>query len=397
MPSKPTQFLAISFFAFLALGLPLGVLNIAWTYMQTTFGVNLEAIGILLGVSTVGRLFTSFISGRVIAQIGLGTFLLLGSSSAALGLLGYALAPSWEMLLVAALVTSLGAGALDAALNTFVSANYSTSRLNWLHAAFGVGLTIGPQLVTLLVIRLGAAWQINYLVIMSSQIVLAVIFLFTRKQWSINTTASDNQSERGASIAETLRLPIVLLSLLLIFIYGGVEIGAGQLSNPLLTRARGIDPETASTWISFYWLSLTIGRIFIGALADRLGNTVLMRICMIGMVLGTILLATNGNSLLNFAGLGLIGFAIAPMFPVLIAETPRRVGMRHVANTIGFQIGFAGIGAALLTGLGGALAETIGLEIIGPFLVVNALATMLLHEFIVARAARAVAVAAVSN
>jgi fucose permease len=315
-----------------------------------------------------------------------------------LGLLGYAFAPSWGMLLVVATIASMGAGVLDAGLNTFVSANYSVSRLNWLHAAFGVGMTLGPLLVTLLVIRLGAPWQLTYLVVMAIQSGLAITFFLTRKQWVVDTTTIDEpQSSSGASIVETLRLPIVLLSLTLFFIYGGVEIGTGQLSNPLLTRSRGINLETASAWISFYWLSLTIGRIFIGTIVDRLGNTLLLRISMFGMVLGTVLLAFRGSSILNFAGLALIGFSIAPMFPVLIAEVPRRVGTRHIANTIGFLIGFAGIGAALLTGFGGALAERIGLEIIGPFLVTIAVAMALLHEWMIAREARGVAVAAVSK
>ena len=394
---RRNQLLVISYLAFTALGFPLGVLNIAWEYMQTTFGVRLDYIGILLTVATAGRLFTSFISGRVIARVGLGTFLTVGSTAIGLGLLGYALSPYWETLLLAAVIASMGSGMLDAGLNTFVSANYSVSRLNWLHAAFGVGLTIGPQLVTLLVIRMGAAWQYAYLIVVIPHTALAITFLITRRWWTFTTSTSEEGQSSGASIAETLRMPVVLISLLLFFIYGGVEIGAGQLTSPLFTRSRGIDVETASTWISFYWLALTIGRIFIGTVADRLGNTLLLRICMFGMVVGTIMLAIKGSPVLNFAGLALIGFAIAPMFPVLIAETPRRVGLRHVANTIGFQIGFAGIGAALLTGFGGALTENFGMEIIGLFLVVNAVATAALHEIMLFRENRRIVAAVVSK
>src|SRR5690606_24781479 len=173
--------------------------------------------------------------------------------------------------------------------------------------------TIGPQLVTLLVIRMGAAWQYAYLIVVIPHTALAITFLITRRWWTFTTSTSEEGQSSGASIAETLRMPVVLISLLLFFIYGGVEIGAGQLTSPLFTRSRGIDVETASAWISFYWLALTIGRIFIGTVADRLGNTLLLRVCMFGMVVGTIMLAIKGSPVLNFAGLALIGFAIAPM------------------------------------------------------------------------------------
>jgi fucose permease len=62
------------------------------------------------------------------------------------------------------------------------------------------------------------------------------------------------------------------------------------------------------------------------------------------------------------------GFAIAPIFPGLVSGTEERVTARHAANTIGMQIGAAGLSGAVIPGLAGVLAQRISLEVIPPYL-----------------------------
>ena len=75
----------------------------------------------------------------------------------------------------------------------------------------------------------------------------------------------------------------------------------------------------------------------------------------------------------------------APIFPSLVANTPRRLGAERAAHLIGFQVGAASLGIAFLPALAGVLAEQHGLETIPPLLVLSALVMLLLHEAIVAR------------
>ena len=72
------------------------------------------------------------------------------------------------------------------------------------------------------------------------------------------------------------------------------------------------------------------------------------------------------TSTLSFVGLALIGLALAPIFPSLIATTPERLGTAHTANGVGFQIAAAVLGQSLLPGMMGILARHLGLEMVGP-------------------------------
>lgn len=389
----PLPLLIIAYLAFIVIGLPGGVLNIAWDYMQPTFGVSLGSLGILLGAGTIGYLFTSFINGRVIGRLGISRALLTGSVLGALGMFTYVIAPSWEALLAFSVFASLGSGILDAGLNTFVSTHYSAGRLNWLHAAFGVGATLGPLIATFTIVRLDQSWRVSYGIAMVMFVVIALCFLLTRKSWTLEAGETpETRATRAPDVGfiETLRVPLATLLIALFFMYGGVEVGAAQLTNTLFVDARGISQETAGFWIGFYWFSFTAGRVLMGFVADRVSTVLILRVGMVGAVIGTVLLALRTVPAVSFLGLALIGFSLAPMFATLIADTPRRVGQRYAANAIGFQVGMTSVGIALLPGLGGFLADHVGLEIIGPFMVVIALIMAGIHEFMLYYEARRV-------
>lgn len=373
-----TRLLLISFFGFVIAGLPMGVLNLAWGYMQATFGVTLDALGILLTAFMVGRLVASFTSGVITNRTGVGRFLLMGHLITCAGLLGHAVAPTWPSLVLAGGALGFGAGVVVAGFNTYVAANYSAGRLNWLNACFGLGQTLGPLLVTLIAVNLGFSWRWSYGSVLVLQSVSLVFLLLTLPQWRLRS--GDATASPDVSMRDTLRRPYVWLSMALVFVYGGAEVGGGQLTSSLFTDGRGIDVQTTGLWISIYWASFTVGRVLMGALVDRISNTALLRLSMLGAIAGAGLIWWNPLTLVSFLGLAFMGLSFATIFPTIAARTPDRVGIAHAANTMGFQIGASGLGGAFLPGLGALLAEEISLEIIGPFLLLINIGVLLLHE-----------------
>ena len=96
-------------------------------------------------------------------------------------------------------------------------------------------------------------------------------------------------------------------------------------------------------------------------------------------LVGAVLFWWNPIQLVSVAGVFLVGFAMAPIFPGLVSGTSQRVGPRHAANTIGIQISAAGLGGALLPSLAGFLAERISLEAIPVMLAVSLLGLLFLY------------------
>ena len=107
---------------------------------------------------------------------------------------------------------------------------------------------------------------------------------------------------------------------------------------------------------------------------------------MVGVALGSACIWCN-VAIVSFVGLALVGFCVAPLFPSLISVTPGRAGAAHAANAIGFQVASASLGIPIISGLAGVLAERMGLEIVGPFLLATSVVMLVLHEAIVRRQA----------
>jgi len=183
---------------------------------------------------------------------------------------------------------------------------------------------------------------------------------------------------------DTLRLPIVWLGMAMLFFSAGVEISTGQLTNSLFVTGRHLDPKMVGTWISLYWLGLTVGRIVNGTISDRVSHALLLRVNIAGAIIGTGFIAANFSPVASAAGLVLTGFALGPLAPTLYSDTVKRVGARHAPATIGFQNVGAGFGLSIAPAIGGILAEAIGLEVIGPYLITLASISLFIHELILA-------------
>ena len=84
-------------------------------------------------------------------------------------------------------------------------------------------------------------------------------------------------------------------------------------------------------------------------------------------------MAVPGPAWIAVLGLVVIGFAAAPVFPLLTLTTAERVGAAHADRTIGLQIGGAGLGGALIPAGIGVLLGVAGVEALGPTLVVLSL------------------------
>jgi fucose permease len=370
---------ALALVGFVSLGLPDGLLGVGWPSIRASFGLPLDALGPLLLTAACGYLLASVGSGGAVRRIGLGFWLALSSALMAAGLFGIALAPTWWILVVVALAIGFGGGAIDAGLNAYLALCHGARVLNWLHACFGVGATIGPFIMTT-VLQVGWSWRWGYASAALIQVVLALAFMATVGLWRAGSVDRLAAPVREASLLMTLSQPAVQLGIALFFVYTGVETAIGQWCFTVLTEGRGLPVATAALLTSLYWGSFTVGRLLAGLAGDRVPAVPLVRLASLGIVVGAALLSLDRADGITFVGLAILGLACAPIFPTLIATTPARLGHQHATTAIGFQVGAASLGIALVPGLAGILAERFGLNLVYPAILISALVMVLLHE-----------------
>jgi fucose permease len=371
--------IGLAYVSFVSLGLPDGLLGIAWPSVRAFFQLPLDALGALLVMFTTGYLLSSCSSGWLLERLNIGTLLALSCLATALSLLGYALAPWWWFMVALGTLSGLGAGAIDTGLNTFAATHFSPRLVNWLHACYGIGASSGPVLMTS-VLNMQRPWQWGYGIVGVGQLLLAACFVLTRRRWPVVRPTPAAAAGPLPSSWSTLRLPVVWLSIAVFFVYTGLEAAAGAWTYSLFTEARSVPTMTAGMWVSVYWGALMIGRLLAGVVVHVVSVQRLLRLCLFHLALGATLLWLNPTSTISFLGLALMGLACAPIFPSLIATTPERLGAVHTAPGVGFQIAAAVLGQSLLPSLIGVLARYHGLEIVGPALLTIAVGLLVLYE-----------------
>ena len=373
-----TGLVLLIFLAFIALGLPDSLMGVGWPSIRAGFAVPLDALGLLMITSTGGYIFSSFISGFLISRMGVGGLLAASCALTGLSLLGYTLVPAWGFMVFLGTFAGLGAGAIDSGLNAYAAENFSEGLMQWLHASYGIGVTMGPIIMTFALSSFDS-WRLGYDVVAFAQLLLAAAFVLTLPLWSrkAKNTESEQTEKKEKLLTEfktpmgsSIKQPAVWVSVALFFVYTGSEVALGAWAYTLLTESRGIDPTLAGFWAGSYWATFTIGRILAGLYAKRLGLHTLVRASFSLALLGAILLWWNPSNLVSLLGIALIGFAIAPVFPGMMSGTSRRVGLEHAANTIGLQMGGTALGSASIAGLMGVLARHISLEVIPLCLVI---------------------------
>jgi fucose permease len=312
--------------------------------------------------------------------------LIASSLLSAISLVGFAIAPAWSMIIALGALGGLGSGVTDAGLNTYLAAEYNEGQMQWLHASWGLGATLSPLIMTVS-LSLLASWRPAYIFVGILMAIMAICFVVTHQAWKRpkkTEAAETHPVERGlmdyqTSIWRTLLRIVTWFSIIMFLLYTGSEYILGNWTYTLLTEGRGVNLQLAGVWSAGYWATFTAGRVVAGIYAHRIRLNVLLIAGMALSITGAILFWWNPSGLVSILGLFIIGFAMAPIFPGLVSNTRQRVGARYAANTIGIQLGAAGLGGALLPSLAGTLAQRASLENIPMVLTVSLLVLLIVY------------------
>jgi len=362
-------------------GLSVSILGVVWPDLRHTFGMPLEAVGTLITVSMVSHLLASFNNGRFLNRFSMGQMLFAGTLITTVGLWSMALAPTWLLLILASFISGWGAGILNPSLNTIAAEDKRPKLMHWLHAAFGIGASIGPLVITWL-ISMGFSWRTGYWLIGGIFAFTAVLFLATISQWQStikNAVAQSTNPKTAVTLRQALTRPIIWLSMLFFLLYTGMEVTVGQWSYSLFTEARNITPVQAGLWVSAFYGSMTAGRILWGWFNLTYASWKI-HTSLLGVIVGAGLLWLN-LGWTGEAAVVIIGLCASAVFPMMMSGTSRRVGEAFTTHTIGLQVAMASIGASIVPGLAGLVAGKWGLEVIGLFVLGTAVLLTFVHQW----------------
>ncbi len=349
-----TLLLVIIYVVFVSLGLPDSLFGAAWPVVHLDFDINesfASLYGIITGFCTGG---VSFISGWLIRKFGTGKVTLISTMLTVIGLFIMSISPNIVIMMLGAVVLGYGAGVIDTALNNFISLHYKAQHMNWLHACWGVGVTISPLIMSAFLTEDTGSWRSGYRVVAVLQLSIGIIIALTLNKWKIvkEDFCTEKSDQPQKSLFEILKINGVLPSVLSQGIYCSMEFTIGTWGASYLVNVHSLSPAEAAKWISLYFGGIMVGRIVSGFISMKTSDNTMIRGGIVVSCLGMILLSLPLGEI-SFLGLLLIGAGFGPIFPSILHSVPDRFGTEYSADITGFHMGGAygiGFGVQLIFG-----------------------------------------------
>ena len=372
--------LAIIYLSFISLGLPDSLLGSAWPSMYGDFGVPLSYAGIVSMIIALGTILSSLQSDRLTRKLGAGKVTAFSVALTAAAILGFSQSHSFWQLCLWAIPYGLGAGSVDAALNNYVALHFASRHMSWLHCMWGVGASLGPGIMGQTLAGAGG-WNQGYRIVGLLQLILTAILFLSLPLWKQPAAGLRVENSAPAlSLGQILRIPGAKAVMVTFFCYCALEQTSGLWASSYLVLHKGIDPGTAASFASFFFVGITLGRALSGFLTLRFNDQQLVRLGQGIIALGIAALLLPLGEEAALAGLILVGLGCAPIYPSLIHATPANFGPEKSQAIIGVQMASAYVGTCLMPPLFGLLANHLSPALLPLYLLAILLLMIFMHE-----------------
>ncbi|MBB6733933.1 MFS transporter [Cohnella sp. CBP 2801] len=303
--------------------------------MVHAYGVQYSDGGQLVMNQFLGGLFGTLCAPWLIRRMGRKALLLSAFGVMTAMEIAYTALPPWGAMLTIAPVTGFSFGVIETLVGSLVisgagaNANVAMTRVE---TFFGVGALIVPFAGAALIEA--GQWRLSFGVVGVLAVLSFALWLrFWPKQLlggrslepageADASAASGDESSNARAGRSVVGGPGFILAICALFFaaYVGVEMSFTHYLPSLLVKSNGLSDATATLALAAFWGAMTIGRLFAGRLADRIGGAVyLVASCLASIVCFLLMSVTSGAPamfvLAFLAGLSMSGiFAIALVF-----------------------------------------------------------------------------------
>ncbi len=364
-----TILLVVIFITFIGVGLPDSVLGTAWPAMYRDFDLPISLAGYLSMTISLGTIFSSLVSSKLINRFGTGVVTAFSTVMTAAALFGFAATKDVVFLFALSIPLGLGGGTVDTALNNFVALHYSASQMNYLHCFYGIGVAVSPYLMSV-ALSADNDWRRGYISVALIQSLIALITIASLPLWKKvgKRDEEENTPARVLSFSQLMKMRAVRTGCLVYFASCAVELTAGSWSSTFFVNSKGFDADKAAQVTMLFYIGLALGRFLSGVMAKWLDLWRLIWIASGVMGLSIVLLLLPLPTAFAIVALFLMGLGIGPIFPNLTHLTPQLFGKDISQSVIGVQFAACYVGVMVMPWLFGVLAQQFTTGIFGGYL-----------------------------
>lgn len=391
-------------FGFIVFGMNDASLGAIVERLETHYRVSYTVVSLTFLCAFVGYLLAALLSDALHRAAGRG-----GVSCAAVACqlacyLVAATAPPFAVFVGAYAVAGFGNGLLEASWNAWAGTmRHENELLGLLHASYGIGGIVSPTIETAMISR-GYQWNRYYFVMIGAAAVSLVnVGLAFRmetpeeyrkyiaitqeeEEESFNESGEKLVLGKGHALQKVLSSKLVWLASLSLFAYVGCEVTMGGWVTVFFIEVRGGSADSMGYVATGFWAGMTAGRLVLGYVNGRLRGKeeLAAAVYMAASAACVVLFWLVQNLRASAAFVGLAGFFMGPLYPVVVVVVLRKLPRAQHVLGVGVASAFGGVGAAVMPFVNGALSTATGPQVLGP-LSVSLLAVMLATWLVIVR------------
>lgn len=251
----------------------------------------------------------------------------------------------------------------------------STLLLGLLHGSYGIGGTAGPLIATALVTVVHAAWNHYYALTLGMSVVTMALaaWAFWRFEKEQSPAAREREARPDNSaflgMFAAVKLRIVLLGSTFIFTYQGAEVSISGWVISFLINSRGGDPSSVGYVSAGFWAGITLGRFFLTAPAQRIGEKAFVYGLVVGAIAFQLLVWFVPNVVGDAVAVSIVGLLLGPIYPCAVAVFMRGLSHRDTLSGMGAISAFGSLGGAVWPFVTGLLAQAVGTWVLHPIVI----------------------------
>ena len=319
------------------------------------FHLTLSQSGLLYTAEFTGFTVFVILSGILADKIGKRIVLTAILAILVISLYAFSISSNFYLSLAIMLFAGGFCGPLQSIVTSIISDlnPSSTEKHVTINTVFyGIGGMAGPVVAGLLITN-GVPWRTVYVGLAVFCIAMLAISFLMR----IPKTKTTNQISFTAlkSIIKDWRF--MLLSVC-IFLYGGAECSAWAWMSEYMKYNLSFSVFKSSIGVGVFWLSITIGRIIILRITEKVSARLVMRILALVAAVVTFVSAFVFSEAFAWIVIALMGLFYSSQFPIILGQA----GVRHKeysGTTFAILICSAGIAMAIIPALIGVVTENI--------------------------------------
>lgn len=393
-----TLLLIIIYITFISLGLPDSMLGSSFPAIADNLNLPSDLAGYIGIVVSICTIISSLCSSYLIRKFSTKIVVSVSVVLTAIALLLFSFVKEgygWAFFLIA-IPLGLGAGAIDTALNNYVALHYKAIHMNWLHAFWGIGASIGPLIIGAFIDanNQSRGWNYGVLTIACIQLGISILLFATLPLWNKvmekNKKDETEKEKKEEEEEETIKRSTILkdsifyLTVIGFFCYCALESSTGLWVGSFFNKNMGSTTDEAAMLTSTFYIGITVGRLICGPLSLKMNEKQMIRMGESIILLGIVLTLIQVNKYIPMVGFVIVGLGCAPIYPAIIRSTPYRFSKAGSQSAMGLEMASAYVGNLSMPPLIGLIARSIGdnYSILPYFMIGFAALMIICHETI---------------